>query len=92
MLPQVSKRIRRDLKVWCVMNDLSLGDIAKHAGVSRALLSLWLSGRRRIAFAQAQEIAELTAGTVNPEDWPWMWLEGEGREVKHAGAGRASGA
>ena len=80
---------KHPLRVWAFLNDVTLGDVAADLGVSQPLVSLWMAGRRRIAASTACQIREITDGAVSLEDWDWLWLEGEGREIRKAGAGRA---
>jgi transcriptional regulator with XRE-family HTH domain len=79
---------KHPLKVWAYLHDITLGQVATDLGVSQTLISLWMSGRRRIGSTMAQRIGEMTDGVVMLEDWPWLWLEAEGVEIKKPGAGR----
>ena len=79
---------KHPLRVWAFLNDLCLRDVAKSLGVSPTLISLWMSGQRRISSAQSSQIEEMTGGDVTIADWPWVWLPDEGREIKAPGAGR----
>ena len=79
---------KHPLRVWAFLNDVTLGDVAADLGVSQPLVSLWMAGRRRIGATMAHRIYEMTGGEVALDDWPWLWLEGEGREVRKEGAGR----
>ncbi len=79
---------KHPLRVWAFLNDVTLGDVAASLGVSQALVSLWMAGRRRMGAARAQQISGMTDGAVSLEDWPWVWLEGEGVEIRKEGAGR----
>lgn len=67
---------------------MTLGEVASDLGVSQPLVSLWMGGRRRIGATTAQRIHELTGGAVALHDWAWLWLEGEGVEIRMDGAGR----
>ena len=82
---------KHPLKIWAYLNDVTLGDVAADLGVSQPLVSLWMAGRRRIGASVAYQIQEMTGGDVALDDWPWLWLEGEGREIRKAGAGRDAG-
>lgn len=90
--PTASQQLRAALRTWTILNNTSLGEVAQHLGVSQALLSLWVAGRRRIGYGAAKEIEGITGGAACPEDWPWMWHEAERREYRHPGAGREDGA
>ena len=79
---------KHPLKVWAFLSDVTLGDVAADLGVSQPLISLWMAGRRRIGASMAYQIQEMTGGEVALDDWPWLWLEGEGREIRKDGAGR----
>jgi hypothetical protein len=82
---------KHPLKVWAFLNDLTLGEVAADLGVSQPLVSLWMAGRRRIGATMADRIGEMTDGAVTLEDWSWIWLEGEDREIRKEGAGRDGG-
>ena len=88
IMPCPSTTIKHPLRVWAFLNDLTLGEVAADLGVSQPLVSLWMSGRRRIGAATACQIQEMTDGAVALDDWNWLWLEGEGVEVRKNGAGR----
>ena len=83
-----TKTTKHPLKIWAFLNDITLGEVARDLGVSQTLISLWMAGRRRIGATTAQQIAEMTDGAVALDDWSWLWLEGEGVEVRKEGAGR----
>ena len=82
------KTKKHPLHVWAFLNDTTLREVAADLGVSQPLLSLWMSGQRRIGATMAQRIDELTDGAVSLDDWSWVWLEAEGREIRKEGAGR----
>ena len=87
MIPPTTTK--HPLRVWAFLNDLTLGQVAEDLGVSQPLVSLWMSGRRRIGASTACQIQEMTDGAVGLEDWNWLWLEGEGVEIRKHGAGRS---
>ena len=79
---------KHPLKIWAYLHDLTIVQVARNLGVSDTLISLWMSGQRRISSAQSSQIEEMTGGDVTIADWPWVWLPDEGREIKAPGAGR----
>lgn len=88
MMTATNATRKHPLRVWAYLNDITLTGLADGLGVSQAIISLWMHGRRRIPATTASRIEEITGGSVALDDWPWVWLEGEGREIKKDGAGR----
>jgi len=66
--PTASQQLRAALRTWAILNNTSPGEVAQHLGVSQALLSLWVAGRRRIGYGAAKEIEGITGGAGCPED------------------------